>query len=163
MVESQSDEHYVPRGLVFLAEIHDKMGQTKEALRLVDQALETFSNSGQAESYPYPYRVKGELLAQRGDEASLREAEDCFRKAMEIARRRQLKVEELRVAMAWASLWQAQGKTAAAHAMLAEVYAWFTEGFDTSYLKEAKALLDELSPSVGSGNCDGDCRTPLRR
>lgn len=73
------------------------------------------------------------------------EAEVCFRQAIEIARRQQAKSLELRAAMSLSSLWQHQGTREAARQMLADIYNWFTEGFDTADLKEAKALLEELS------------------
>ena len=72
------------------------------------------------------------------------EAEECFLKALEIARRQQVKSWELRAVMGLSRLWQYQGKKEEAHQMLAEIYGWFTEGFDTADLKEAKGLLEEL-------------------
>ena len=73
------------------------------------------------------------------------EAEACFQKAIEIARQQQAKSLELRAATSLARLWQQQGKQREAHQMLAEIYDWFTEGFDTKDLQEAKALLEELA------------------
>jgi predicted ATPase len=73
------------------------------------------------------------------------EAETCFQQALTVARRQQAKSLELRAAMSLARLWQHQGKRAAAHELLAPVYGWFTEGFDTADLREARALLDELA------------------
>jgi predicted ATPase len=73
------------------------------------------------------------------------EAEACFLKALEVARRQQAKSWELRVAMSLGRLWQQQGKHAEASQLLAAVYGWFTEGFDTADLQEAKGLLEELS------------------
>ncbi len=73
------------------------------------------------------------------------EAEACFHKAIEIARRQGAKSLELRAVMSLARLWQKQGKKNEARQMLAEIYGWFTEGFDTADLKEAKTLLEELS------------------
>ena len=146
-MERGLDEGHVPHRLLLLAEIHGKMGYAEEAVRLEEQALETLSKSGQAESFIHPCCLKGELLTQLGDESSLREAQDCFRTAMDIARRTQAKAGELRVAMGWARLLQAQGRTEEAREMLAEVYGWFTEGFDTPFLREARALLEELSSS----------------
>ena len=73
------------------------------------------------------------------------EAEACFQQALDIARRQQAKSLELRAAMSLARLWQQQGKQAEAHELLAPIYGWFTEGFDTADLQEAKALLDELA------------------
>ena len=76
------------------------------------------------------------------------EAEACFLKAIEIARQQQAKSLELRAVMSLARLWQQQGKRAEARDLLSEIYGWFTEGFDTKDLQEAKALLDELSEGV---------------
>jgi predicted ATPase len=75
----------------------------------------------------------------------VREAEGCFLTAIEIARRQQAKSLELRAAMSLSRLWQQQGKKEEARQILAEIYGWFTEGFDTKDLQEAKALLDELA------------------
>jgi len=90
------------------------------------------------------YRLRGELLLQHAV-AQPGEAEACFQQALAIARRQQAKSLELRAATSLARLWQQQGKRREAHALLAPVYHWFTEGFDTADLKEAKALLAELS------------------
>ncbi|MGH9938750.1 MAG: hypothetical protein ACREAM_21125, partial [Blastocatellia bacterium] len=76
------------------------------------------------------------------------EAEACFQKAIEVAQRQQAKSLELRATMSLARLWRQQGKTAEARQALAEVYGWFTEGFDTPDLKDAKALLDELKQQI---------------
>src|SRR5262249_34961344 len=76
---------------------------------------------------------------------SIQEAEACFLKAIEIAQGQKAKSWELRAATSLARLWQQQGKRAEAHKLLSEIYNWFTEGFDTKDLQEAKALLDELS------------------
>jgi predicted ATPase len=72
------------------------------------------------------------------------EAEECFLKAIEIAKKQQAKSLELRATTSLARLWQQQGKQKEAHQMLSEIYSWFTEGFDTKDLQEAKALLEEL-------------------
>jgi len=90
------------------------------------------------------YRLQGELLLARATGHDT-EAETCFHQALNIARRQQAKSWELRAATSLARLWQRQGQRAAAHQVLAEVYGWFTEGFDTADLKEAQALLEELS------------------
>jgi predicted ATPase len=76
------------------------------------------------------------------------EAEEYFKKAIEIARKQQAKSLELRAAMSLARLWQQQGKQHAARNLLSEIYGWFTEGFDTKDLQEAKALLDSLGSSI---------------
>jgi predicted ATPase len=82
----------------------------------------------------------------KGQKAKIEsEAEECFRQAIEIARRQSAKSLELRAVMSLSRLWQKQGKKEEARQMLAETYSWFTEGFDTADLKEARALLDELA------------------
>ena len=90
------------------------------------------------------YRLKGELLLTRSSEHQA-EAETCFQQALDVARRQQAKSLELRAAMSLARLWQQQGKRAEAHELLAPIYGWFTEGFDTADLQEAKALLEALT------------------
>ena len=90
------------------------------------------------------YRLQGALLLQRSSDNHT-EAETCFHHALEIARTQQAKSFELRAATSLARLWQQQGKRQEAHDLLAPVYGWFTEGFDTADLKDAKALLDELA------------------
>ncbi len=90
------------------------------------------------------YRLRGELLlAQTSENQGV--AESCFKQALEFAQRQQAKSWELRAAMSLSRLWQLQGKKEEARDLLSETYGWFTEGFDTADLKEAKALLDELS------------------
>jgi len=106
------------------------------------------------------YRLKGQLTLQKFQVSSSKfqvanpqplaldpqaEAEECFQKAIEIARRQQAKSLELRAVMSLSRLWQQQGKKKEAHEMLSEIYGWFTEGFDTKDLQEAKALLNALS------------------
>ena len=95
-------------------------------------------------------RLKGELLLRadtrhKTQSKSEEEAEACFQQALAIARRQQAKSWELRTATSLAQLWQQQGKRAEARQLLGEVYGWFTEGFDTADLQEARALLDELT------------------
>ncbi|MHC4337900.1 MAG: hypothetical protein ACYSTG_08155, partial [Planctomycetota bacterium] len=87
----------------------------------------------------------GFLLMQQGKRQKVGEAEECFRQALDIARRQQAKSLELRAAMSLSRLWQQQGKQEEAHHLLAEIYGWFTEGFDTADLKEAKVLLEALA------------------
>ncbi len=99
------------------------------------------------------YRLKGELTLKKSQVESDRsrieeEAEECFQQAIEIAQNQQAKSLELRAATSLACLWQRQEKTAEACDLLAPVFNWFTEGFDTADLKDAKAVLDELSEAV---------------
>ena len=108
-----------------------------EALALVDTTGERWYESE-------CYRLKGTLLLQQASDNAI-EAENCFHHALEIARNQQAKSFELRTATSLARLWQQQGKHQEAHDLLAPVYGWFTEGFDTLDLQEAKALLDELA------------------
>ncbi len=89
-------------------------------------------------------RIKGELLLAKSSDNHA-EAESCFSQALDIARDQQAKSWELRSAMSLGRLWQQQKKQDEAHKLLSEVYGWFNEGFDTADLKDAKALLDELS------------------
>jgi predicted ATPase len=89
------------------------------------------------------YRLKGVLLLQRSL-PDVGQAEACFQQALDVARRQQAKALELRAALSLARLWQGQGQPTAARQLLAEIYGWFTEGFDTADLQEAKALLAEL-------------------
>ena len=93
------------------------------------------------------YRLKGELLvhAEGGGQHAAVTAEACFQQALAVARRQQAKAFELRTALSLSRLWQQQGKQAAAHELLASIYGWFTEGFDTADLQEAKALLEALT------------------
>ena len=90
------------------------------------------------------HRLQGELLLQQVI-ADVDQAETCFQQALDIARRQQAKSWELRAAMSLSRLWQQQGKQDEARELLAPIYGWFTEGFDTADLQEARALLDELS------------------
>jgi predicted ATPase len=90
------------------------------------------------------YRLKGELLLEQTVDHT-GEAEACFQQALAIARRQQAKSFELRAAMSLSCLWQQQGKRAKARELLAEIYGWFTEGFETADLQEAKALLETLT------------------
>jgi predicted ATPase len=88
-------------------------------------------------------RLQGELRRQATPDEP--QAEYCFHQALAVARRQHAKSLELRAAMSLSRLWQQQGKRTEAHELLAPIYGWFTEGFDTADLQEAKALLDELS------------------
>jgi predicted ATPase len=108
-----------------------------EALTLVD-------TTGERWYAPELYRLKGALLLQQSLDNQA-EAETCFHHAMAIAQNQQAKSLELRATMSLARLWQQQGKRQEAHDLLAPVYHWFTEGFDTADLQDAKALLDALA------------------
>ena len=139
-----------PHYLVLLAKICRKMEQAGEELRALSEALDWAHKNGGWFYEAELHRLKGEFLlnSERGmQNAELvhRSAEESFSKAIEIARRQQAKSLELRAVMSLSRLWQSQGKREQARQPLAEIYGWFTEGFDTADLKAAKALLDELT------------------
>jgi predicted ATPase len=127
--------------LVLLAEVCAWTGQTEEGLCAINEALVA---PGERLTEAERYRLKGQLLLQQAaaDEA---EAEASFPQALDIARSQHAKSWELRAAMSLSRLWQRQGKRTEARELLAPVYGWFTEGFDTADLQEAKALIDELA------------------
>jgi predicted ATPase/class 3 adenylate cyclase len=130
--------------LEMLAEAYGKVEQPKEGLTVLVEALAMVENTGQYLWEAELHRRKGELLLmQQGQKVG--EAEECLRQALDIAHRQQAKSLELRAAMSLSRLWQQQGKQREAHQLLAEIYGWFTEGFDTADLKEAKILLEELA------------------
>jgi predicted ATPase/class 3 adenylate cyclase len=133
-----------PEHLALLAEASAQVGQTAEALEALTQALATLDQSEVRLWEAELYRLRGELLLQQ-TVAPPGEAEVCFQQALAVARGRQAKSWELRAAMSLCRLWQQQGRRAEAHELLAPIYGWFTEGFDTADLQEAKALLEELS------------------
>jgi predicted ATPase len=135
-----------PLSLALMAEAYGGMGQAEEGLALVAEALTVVNNSGERHWEAELYRLKGELLlhAEGGVRNAALTAEECFHQALDIARQQQAKSWELRAAISLSRLWQRQDKRAAARELLAEVYGWFTEGFDTTDLQEAKALLEEL-------------------
>ena len=130
--------------LGLLAEAYGKVGQPEEGLTVLVEALDTVNKTGERNWEADLHRCKGELLLiQQGQKVG--EVEECFRKALDTARRQQAKSLELRAAMSLSRLWRQEGKQEEAHQLLAEIYGWFTEGFDTADLKEAKMVLEELS------------------
>jgi predicted ATPase len=134
-----------PLDLSLLAEAYMKTGRLDDGLRALTEAL-AVADEGEARVYEAEaHRLKGELLLKQ-DDSNAAEAQNCFQRAIEIAQKQSAKSWELRATMSFARLLDKQGKRDEARAMLAEIYGWFTEGFDTADLKDAKALLDELSP-----------------
>jgi predicted ATPase len=129
--------------LMLFAEAHGTIGEPEAGLTVLTEALAFMDTTGERWYEPELYRLKGELLLQQnsGNQA---DAETCFAQAMTIAQNQQAKSLELRAVTSLARLWQGQGKRQEAHDLLAPVYHWFTEGFDTADLKDAKALLHEL-------------------
>jgi predicted ATPase len=142
--EAMGDKLYWPYQLLRLAEVYGTVGQAEEGLRVLAEARPAVPH-GEGRFFEAELaRLEGELLLRRSVEHSA-QAETCFRQALDIARRQEAKSLELRAAMSLARLWQHQGKRAEAHDLLAPVYGWFTEGFDTADLQDAKALLEELA------------------
>jgi predicted ATPase len=133
----------VPFYLSYLAKAHAMLGRFDEAQRNIDQAIATIEVTGEKVWTSEAHRVAGEIvLASTHQDAA--EAETYFERAVAVARKQRAKSWELRCAMSMAHLWQRHGKGQQARALLAPAYGWFSEGFDTLDLKEAKALLDEL-------------------
>ena len=133
-----------PYYLALFAEASAKVGQTAEGLEALTEALATLARSMTRWWEAEMYRLRGELLLQQ-TVAQMEEAEVCFQQALAMAGCQQAKSLELRAAMSLARLWQRQGKGAEARELLAPIYSWFTEGFDTADLQEAKTLLDALA------------------
>ena len=133
-----------PYCLGLLADEYGKMGQVREGLALLDEALALVHKTGERWPEAELHRLKGELLLSLSADNHA-EAEGCLHQALAVARRQQAKTLELRAAMSLSRLWQQQGKRREAHQLLAEIYGWFTEGFDTADLQDAKALLQELA------------------
>ncbi len=129
--------------LVLIAKALGRIGRFDEALRTIDEAFPIIERTGQRLHEAEVHRVKGELLLGK-DSLNAPRAEQSFRTAIEISRKQHAKSWELRATTSLARLLDSQGKRDQARAMLAEIYNWFTEGFDTADLKYAKALLAEL-------------------
>jgi predicted ATPase len=121
-----------------------RIGQVEEGLRLLAEALAMMDNTGVYQYEAEVYRLNGELLLRQAV-PDTPEAEACFQQALAVARRQQAKSWELRAALSLSRLWQRQGQRAAARDMLVPIYGWFTEGFDTAALQDARALLEELA------------------
>ena len=133
-----------PYMLALLAEAYGAVGQIAEGLSALDEAFAVVHRTGERYYEAELHRLKGELLRRRGEGADASEVEICFRTAIEVARRQGARSLELRAATSLSRLWQSQGKQEQARQMLGETYGWFSEGFDTADLKEAKTLLEEL-------------------
>ena len=135
-----------------LAELYMKTGQLQAALDAVSEGLTLIAQTEERRSEAELYRVKGELLLRSAAqsrttaiESARIEAEGCFQQAVRIARSQHARSLELRAALSSARLWRDRGKPAEARQLLGEIYAWFTEGFTTQDLREAKSLLGALS------------------
>jgi predicted ATPase len=135
-------EIWIAHHIALLAKLCEIAGQIEEALTLLDEALQIAGRTGEHWVEAELNRHKGQLLLRQGHTEA---AEELYRKALSIAREQEATVWELRAAMSLARLRRDQGRCAEAHDLLAAIYGWFTEGFDTPDLKEAGALLSELA------------------
>ena len=133
-----------PLYLSYLAWAYADLGQFEDARRCVGEAMTLVETTREKWYEAQVNRVAGEI-AQMSPEPDAAKAEAYFERALAVAREQQAKSWELRAAMSMARLWRDQGKRQQARGLLAPVYGWFTEGFETLDLKEAKALLEELA------------------
>ena len=134
---------YLPVWLSLLARAYGELGQFDEAWSHIGEAITAVETTKEKWYEAEVHRIAGEI-ALMSPEQDAAKAEACFERALAVARAQQAKSFELRAAMSMARLWRDQGKRDEARELLAPVYGWFTEGFDTLDLKQAKALLDEL-------------------
>ncbi len=130
--------------LILLAEAFIATDRIDDGLSALTEALAGANEHENRVSESEIHRLKGQLLLKRNN-SDVAEAQSCFERAVEIARKQSAKSLELRATMSLARLLAKQGRRDEARAMLADIYGWFTEGFDTADLKDAKALLDELA------------------
>jgi predicted ATPase len=133
--------------LAMLAEAYAQQGRIEEGLALLSDALANVDTTDGRCCEAELYHLKGELILKsqfESHKSQIEEAETYFLKAIKIAQKQQAKSWELRASASLARLWQQQGKETEAHKLLSDVYNWFTEGFDTKDLQEAKVLIEEL-------------------
>jgi predicted ATPase len=135
---------FVPYFYTWLADVSAHLGHVEDGLQVLAEAHTLVEQHEEHWWEAEIARLRGVLLLPQPGTPQT-EAETWMQQALDVARRQEAKSLELRAAMSLSRLWQRQGKRAEAHQLLAEVYSWFTEGFDTADLQEAKALLDKLS------------------
>jgi predicted ATPase len=143
-LQSTGTKSRLPWFLSCLARAYAELGQFEEARRCIGEAMTAAETTKEKWCEADIHRTAGEI-ALLSPEPDAAKAEAHFERSLAIARQQQAKSWELRTAMSMARLWRDQGKRQQARDLLAPVYGWFTEGFDTLDLKEAKALLDELA------------------
>jgi predicted ATPase len=143
MVQSTGLKLYRPSLLALLAETYGQAGQPEAGLTVLDEALTLVEATEERWWEAEVYRLKGELLL-RLPLPDIPQATAYFHQALDVARRQQAKALELRAALSLSRLWQQQGQRDQARQLLTEIYSWFTEGFATPDLQEAKALLKDL-------------------
>jgi predicted ATPase len=135
---------HVPYHCTMLADVAAHLGHVEDGLQALAEAHTLVEQQEERYWEAEVHRLRGVLLLRQPGTPPV-EAETCFRQALDVARRQEAKSLELRAAMSLSRLWEQQGKRAEAHELLAPIYGWFTEGFDTADLQEAKALLNEMS------------------
>ena len=143
-LNAQGAKFWVPFCQGLLAEIEAERQDVEQALTCVDEALALAQQTGEHWTDAFLHRIRGKILLKR-DPANTLPSQEAFLSAIAIAQQQKARTFELRAAMSLARLWRDQGKVQQARELLAPVYGWFTEGFDTRDLKEAKALLEELA------------------
>jgi adenylate cyclase len=141
VVRATGSALWEPYFLALLAEVYAKAGQVEAGLATLAEALAAAQATGERWEEAELYRLRGSLLLQQPGTSQV-EVETWLQQALDVARRQEAKSLELRAAMSLGRLWHQQGKRKEAHDLLAEVYAWFAEGFDTADFQEAKALLE---------------------
>jgi class 3 adenylate cyclase/tetratricopeptide (TPR) repeat protein len=144
VLHSTGQLHSFPWIHILLAEADAKLGQPAEGLSHLADAMRLIEMTDERIAEAEAHRLRGDLLNVTGDQLA---AEESYQRALAVARGQSARTPELHVATSLARLWRDQGKHTAARDLLAPIYGWFTEGFDTPVLREAKALLDALAPS----------------
>jgi predicted ATPase len=139
---------FVPYFCTVLADVCDRLGHPEDSLQALAEAHTLVEQQEERWWAAEICRLRGVVLLRQAVPQT-EEAETCFQQALDIARRQEAKALELRAAMSLSRLWQQQGKQAEAQALRAPIYSWFTEGFDTADLQEAKALLEQLAGGHG--------------
>ncbi len=130
-----------PLAVMWLAEAYAVLGQPVEGLNCLAEAAQIIKTTGERYHEAELHRLRGDLLNATGDPSA---AERSYHQALEVARRQSAKLLELRASISLARLWCSQDKRTKARDLLAPIYGWFTEGFDTPDLEEAKAVLEQL-------------------
>jgi predicted ATPase len=141
---STGSTNWVPLHLSYLAKAHSELDQFNEAWSCIAEAVRTVETTQERWCEAEVHRIAGEI-ALKSPEPDPAKAEAYFERALTVGRQQQAKSWELRAAMSLARLWRDQGKVQQARELLAPVYGWFADGFDTRDLKDAKALLEELA------------------
>jgi class 3 adenylate cyclase/predicted ATPase len=141
---ARGDVQTIPHALTVLAAVHGQVGEPQKGLEALSEALGMLERTNERRREAEVRRLEGELLLSLPGQPRGK-AEACFERALAVARQQSARMWELRAATSLARLWRDQGRCAAARDLLAPVYGWFTEGFDTADLKNARALLGQLS------------------